>query len=303
MKKRALGKGLGALIGTGGSSAAVAGTVSIVAKSTAKGQGEGGYMVCPVSDITPNKKQPRRHFEKKALAELADSIRQKGIIEPIVVRVAGDGRVGYEIIAGERRWRAARMAGLTKVPVVTMQCTDEECLELAIIENIQREDLNPIEEAEAFRALTDFGLSQEEVARKVGKERATVANYLRLLKLPPEVKEEVIKSTISMGHARAILSLDGVAAQRELCRRVVAKGLSVRDTERFAKSGAQKNSSPSASVKLRVAGTELGLLEDELRKVFGTKVHVKDKAGRGRVEIEFYTPDERERIIELLRSR
>ena len=194
---------------------------------------KGGYLRCPVDEIVPNRFQPRRAFDDAKLQELVDSIKENDIIEPLVAR-RGDG--GYELIAGERRWRAAKLAGLKDVPVVVLDVTDEESLEFAIIENIQRENLNAIEEAEAYHRLMEtFSLSQEGVAKKVGKERATVANYLRLLKLPSEVKEEIVNGTVSMGHARAILSLDNHAKQRDICRRVVRKGLSVRETEHLVK--------------------------------------------------------------------
>ncbi len=255
---------------------------------------EGGYLRCPVDEIVPNRFQPRRSFDDAKLQELVDSIKENDIIEPLVAR-RGDG--GYELIAGERRWRAAKLAGLKDVPVVVLDVTDEESLEFAIIENIQRENLNAIEEAEAYHRLMEtFSLSQEGVAKKVGKERATVANYLRLLKLPFEVKEEIVNGTVSMGHARAILSLDNHAKQRDICRRVVRQGLSVRATEHLVKGYGQERrvATPKA--------THLAPLEAELRRLFGTKVVVKEKRGRGKVEIEFYSAEELDRIIELLRS-
>ncbi|MFQ5586684.1 MAG: ParB/RepB/Spo0J family partition protein [Thermodesulfobacteriota bacterium] len=255
---------------------------------------EGGYLRCPVDEIVPNRFQPRRAFNEAKMQELVDSIKENDVIEPLVVRkIEG----GHELIAGERRWRAAKLAGLRDVPVVVLDVTDEESLEFAIIENIQREDLNAIEEAEAYRRLMDgFSLSQEGVAKKVGKERATVANYLRLLKLPSEVKEEIVKGTVSMGHARALLSLDNHAKQREVCKRVVQKGLSVRETEQLVKRyGRERRAAvPKA--------THLAPLEAELRRLFGTKIVVKERRGRGRVEIEFYSPEELDRVLELLRS-
>jgi len=254
-----------------------------------------GYMRCPVDEIVPNKFQPRRAFDEANLAELADSIKENGIIEPLVARRGTDG--GYELIAGERRWRAAKVAGLREVPLVVLDVTDKESLEFAIIENIQRENLNAIEEAEAYQRLMDsFTLTQDGVAKKVGKERATVANYLRLLQLPAEVKDEIVNATISMGHARALLSLDNHAKQRDVCKRVVQKGLSVRETEKLVKGYGreQKRDIPKA--------TYLAPLEDEMRRLFGTKVAVKEKRGKGRLEIEFYSAEELDRIIELLRS-
>jgi ParB family chromosome partitioning protein len=273
-KKKVLGRGLGALIDK------VEGPTN-------------NYLLCPVEDIMPNRRQPRKRFDPQTLKELADSIKEKGVIEPLIVR-RDSGR--YELVVGERRWRASKIAGLKEVPVIIVDATEEESLELAIVENIQREDLNAIEEAEAYRTLLGFGLSQEEVARKVGKERATVSNYLRLLNLPPEVKEEIIKGNLTMGHARAILSLPGHAAQRELCKKVIKKGLSVRATELLATRG----SSPATRAAAKVL--HLTPIEEEMRKVFATKVSVKERNGKGKIEIEFYSPEERERIIELLRS-
>lgn len=286
MSKKVLGRGLSALMGE-----------PLRSPRSTEGEGNGtGYMLYPIGSIVPNKQQPRRTFRPEALKELADSIKEKGIIEPLVVRRSG---VDFELIAGERRWRAAKSLGLIEVPVVIMDVTDEESLELAIIENIQREDLNPMEEAEAYQRLVDTGLSQEQVAKKVSKERATVANYLRLLKLPPEVKMELVTGKISMGHARAILSLDGHGAQRELCKKVISKGLSVREAEKLARAHKETKSEKRAAPH---ASTPLGAIEDELRRRFGTKVRVKDKGGKGRIEIEFYSSDERERVLDLLRG-
>lgn len=279
-KKKVLGRGLGALIGN----------VERAQPSTQE-----KYRLCPINDISPNERQPRKRFEEAALKELSDSIKEKGIIEPLVVR---RNSAGLELIAGERRWRAAKLAGLREVPVVIMDATDEESLELAIIENIQRQDLNAVEEAESYKSLMSFGLSQEEVAQKVGKDRATVANYLRLLRLPHEVKEELAKGTLTMGHARAILSIDNHGAQTELCRKIITQGLSVREAEKLA-------SSPSATKRAsrtKNAGiSQCAGIEDELRAIFGTKIAVKDKAGKGRIEIMYFSGEERERIIDMLR--
>jgi ParB family chromosome partitioning protein len=283
-KKKVLGRGLGALIGDAGRAGGAG----------EKTGAEGRFIICPITDISPNRLQPRKSFDEAALKELSDSIKEKGVIEPVVVRKNSGG---YELIAGERRWRAAKMAGFGEVPAVIADVSDEESLEFAIIENIQREDLNAIEEAEAFRSLVNFGLSQEEVAKKVGKERATVANYLRLLKLPPEVKDELAGGRISMGHARAILSIEGHAAQANLCRSIIRKGLSVREAEALAQRGSTR-----APKKTRTRDAAISPLEDALREKFGTKVLVKDKGGRGRIEILYYSVEERERIIELLKA-
>jgi len=282
-KKKVLGRGLGALIAD--------------APSASSGV-QSRYRLMPAAEISPNASQPRKHFDEAALRELADSIKEKGIIEPLIVRRTPSG---YELIAGERRWRASRMAGLLDLPVVVTDATDEECIELAIIENVQREDLNAIEEAEAYKTLMGFGLSQEAVAKKVGKERATVANYLRLLRLPIEVKEELAKGSISMGHAKALLAIDSHAAATELCRRIIVKGLSVRQAEALAnEKGAGRK--PAKTKKAAGVGAALSAVEDELRGIFGTKVAFKEKGGRGVVEIGYFSADERERIIELLRS-
>lgn len=280
VKRKALGKGLSALI------------------QTPEKIGD-NYLQCSINEITPSSVQPRKDFNEQHLQELADSIKEKGIIEPLLVRRSGNGY--YELIAGERRWRAAKLAGLKEVPVVVRDATDEESLELAIIENIQRADLNAMEEAEAYKNLMDrFGLSQDETAKRVGKERATVANYLRLLKLPPEVKDELKNGAISMGHAKVLLSLDGHATQREICRRIIQKELSVRETEEIAKYYTKGDKKSSSSSQKKTAHVKS--LEDELRNIFGTKVLVKDKKGKGRVEVEFYSYEELERILEMFRN-
>ncbi|MBI5236744.1 MAG: ParB/RepB/Spo0J family partition protein [Deltaproteobacteria bacterium] len=277
-KKKVLGRGLGALI-----SSSNAGSDSDSKE----------YISCPISDITPFKGQPRKRFDDSALKELADSIREKGVLEPLLVR---RDSTGFELIAGERRLRAAQLAGLNRVPVRITQASDEECLEIAIIENIQRQDLNAMEEAEAYRHLMSFGLTQEAVAKKVGKERATVANYLRLLKLPIEVRDELVKGAISMGHARALLAIESHSAQVELCRRIITKGLSVREAEAAISTKAVKGAKKTAKTR------EPSSLEDELRVLFGTKIVVQDRNGKGRIQINYFSADERERIIEMLRT-
>lgn len=274
-RKKALGKGLGALI------------------TDATSVPRGDFLNAPIDEIQTSRRQPRKRFDQAGLTELADSIKENGIIEPLVVRRVSSG---LELIAGERRWRAARAAGLKFVPVVIKDATDAHCFELALIENIQREDLDAMEVADAYKTLVDQGLTQEEVARKVGKDRATVTNYLRLLKLPPEVTAEIISGKISMGHARAILSIEGPAAQRKLCREVVSKGLSVRETERLAARGERKVP-PTEKTAIH-----LKPIEKELRELFGTKVTITERSGRGRVNIEFYSSEERERILDILRS-
>ncbi len=279
-KKKVLGRGLGALI------------------TDSKSSGRAGNLLtCDLSKLSPGLRQPRKKFVEGALVELSNSIKENGIIEPLVVRKSSGG---YEIIAGERRFRAAKMAGLKEVPIVVMDVTDEKSLELAIIENVQREDLNPIEEAEAYKSLMDFGMSQDGVAKKVGKERATVANYLRLNKLPTEVKAELIKGTIMMGHARAILSVSSAAGERELCRKVVKKGLSVRETEELARSMSLKGKSSKTTAKK--IDLQVRAIENELKEIFAAKVSLKDRSGKGKIEISYFNSDERERILEILRT-
>lgn len=288
IKKNVLGRGLGALINEN----AVAGVVAI--EGSAKGK---RFLMCRVASISPNRYQPRRVFDEESLKNLCASIKEKGVLEPLLVKSELDG---YELIAGERRLRASKMAGLSEVPVIVLDVTNEESLELAIIENIQREDLNAIEEAKAYQTLTGFGLSQIDVAQKVGKQRATVANYIRLLKLPTEVKDEIAKGVISMGHARALLSIESHAAQREILRKIISGDLSVRATEalvRNALSGGAANAGKAVSAVKK--NPELASIEESLKGVFSTKVSIKERGGKGRFEIEYFSKEERERLIEL----
>ena len=222
-------------------------------------------------------------------------------MEPLIVRVEKDSANSYELIAGERRLRASIRADLKEVPVIIMNVDDEESLEIAIIENIQRENLNAIEEADSYQALMNFGLTQEEVAKKVGKQRATVANYLRLLKLSPEIKDEILKDRISMGHAKAILSIETMSGQRQLCIEIITKGLSVREAEALA-NGSAGLSGGLKSKKSSKLSRKLLPIEKELMEVFGTKVLLHDRAGKGKVEIQYYSKDERERILDMLKG-
>ncbi len=247
--------------------------------------------------LRPNKFQPRTTMNDAGIEELARSIRANGIIQPIAVRKV-EGR--YEIIAGERRWRAAQRAGLLKVPVVVRDIPEERLLAAALIENIQREDLNPIEEANAYRRLGDeFHLTQEQIAEAVGKDRSSVANYVRLLKLPREVRDNVASGSLSMGHARAILGLTDESAQLRVAHTVLHKGLSVRETEALVKKAAHPQPSkgpPKKDVHTRAA-------EDQLRFALGTRVRIVRKGKGGRVEIDFSSEDELQRIYELLTER
>ena len=249
-----------------------------------------------INRIVPGEQQPRRIFNDQALKELASSIKEKGILQPIIVSRTGDGT--FRLIAGERRWRAASLAGLKKMPVLIKDVASEDSLEIALIENIQREDLNPIETAAAFqRLMKDFNLTQEELSAKVGKERATVANYLRLLKLPEEVKSLINKGIFSMGHARAILSIEGKSDQIEAARKIIDRGLSVREAETIAKQFDKNARKPHSH---RRKDPNIASLEDKLIRSLGTKVHIQHKGKKGRIEIEYYSLEELDRILDML---
>ncbi|HEY7791426.1 MAG TPA: ParB/RepB/Spo0J family partition protein [Vicinamibacterales bacterium] len=253
--------------------------------------------------LAPNRYQPRGVMDEAALAELADSIRANGIIQPIVVRTVDGGR--YEIIAGERRWRAAQRAGLHRVPVAVKQVEaghEKALLEMALVENVQRADLNPVEEALAYRRLAnDFNRTQDEIAVAVGKDRATVANYMRLLKLPEELRAELAAGRLSMGHARALLALGEEAQQRNLSREIIARSLSVRETEALVrkltgdgdKKPEARETKPKADVHTRAA-------EEQLRLSLGTSVRIVRRGSRGRIEIDFVSEDELIRIYDHL---
>ncbi|MBI4683979.1 MAG: ParB/RepB/Spo0J family partition protein [Nitrospirae bacterium] len=254
-----------------------------------------------INRIFPGGEQPRKIFRDNSLNELSSSIKARGVLQPILVSRVGDG--SFKLIAGERRWRASQIAGLKKIPAIIKEVASEDALEIALIENIQREDLNAIETAEAFnRLMKDFDLTQEELSEKVGKDRATVANYLRLLKLPEEIKTLVSDGELSMGHARAILSIEGRINQIEAARAVIKKGLSVRETEALGKNinfpGVKKSKITPPHRDAQIAA-----LEDKLIKSLGTKVkiHHKGKKG-GRIEIEYYSLEELDRLLEILMS-
>lgn len=277
--RQALGKGLGALIPE---------------KGVPEGEGKKALQQCGIEEVQPNPFQPRKTFSDEQLQELVDSIREKGILQPLLVRRKSDG---YELIAGERRWRAAQRAGLREIPILVRDVSDSEMLELSLIENIQRENLNPIEEAEAYKRLVEqFHFTQEEISKKVGKDRTTIANTVRLLRLPPEIKLSLAEGKITMGHARAFLSLDGVDKQKLLWKRLLAGGLSVRQTESLVKR-LRTRSSPTP----RRSNPEWSALVEELQRALGTKVRIVGKRKRGKIEIDFFSPDELDRIIELLR--
>jgi len=286
MEKRGLGRGLGALIpeqdSREDSRLLKAGKVQIVIN-------------IPLDKIKANKFQPRAEFDKQALNDLAASIKEKGVIQPVIVRSQQDG---YELIAGERRFRAAKMLNLNEVPAIIKDVSDIDSLELSIIENVQREDLNPIDQAKAFKRLLDeFNMTQEGISATIGKDRATVANILRLLKLPEKIQAFVSRGTISMGHAKAILGLDKESEQMRLCTKVIKNDLSVRDTEGHAKklSGGTKKKKPEKDPNLMV-------IEEQLSDVLGTKVKISRSKQGGKIEIEFYSEKDLERVVTRLKS-
>ena len=257
----------------------------------------------PLNDIEPNRAQPRTRFDEDALQELADSIKQYGIIEPIVVQKKGSR---FEIIAGERRWRAARIAGLKKVPVVVKEYSEDEIFTIALIENIQRQDLNPIEEAVAYQKLIqELKLKQDEVAEKVSKSRTAITNSMRLLKLDPRVQQMLIDEMISEGHGRALIPITDGDEQFTLAMKVFDEKLSVRETEKMIKKLQEEKTRPSETEddKKKDDSFIYKEIEEKLKKVLGTKVEIKRKANNtGKIEIEYYSIDELERIIEMMEN-
>ena len=278
MQKQALGKGLGALIPD----------LSVLNDKERKAL---GIAEIELDKIVPNEYQPRKTFQDDAMKELAASIKEHGVIQPIIVHRIGSN---YGLIAGERRWRASRLAGLKTIPALVKEATKRELIEQALIENIQREDLNPLEAAEAYKRLQDeFKLTQEDLAKRVGKERSTVTNFLRILSLPKEVKHELAAGNLSMGHAKALLSMERVRDQLQAAQMIVKKGLSVREAEALA--GKLKN--PAKEKKPKVSH-ELKSVEDKLRKSLGTKVSITATAKGGRIVIDYYSNEELDRILE-----
>lgn len=294
VKRKGLGKGLDSLIPENKS-----------VKPTVKPEKEEesvktGEQMLKINQVEPNREQPRKHFEEDALLELADSIKQYGVLQPLLVRKRKDY---YEIIAGERRWRAAKLAGVKEVPVIIKEYTEQQAVEIALIENIQRENLNPIEEAMAFKKLlTEFNLKQDEVAERVSKSRTAVTNSMRLLKLGEKVQQMIIDDMITTGHARALLAIDDEEQQYLLATKIFDEKLSVRETEKLIKS--LKN--PKKQVKV-VKTVENAFVYDDLaekmKRVLGTKVSISPKGnGKGKIEIEYYSDDELERMFEMITS-
>jgi ParB family transcriptional regulator, chromosome partitioning protein len=284
MTRKALGRGLGALLSAEGTATATEDATEI-----------------PIDLIDPSALQPRSIFDEGKLEELAQSIRANGVVQPLLIRRKG---ARFELIAGERRWRAAQSAGLLKVPAVIRNVSDDKVLELALIENIQREDLNPIEEARAYRNLIEtIGLTQETVAERVGRDRSYVTNYLRLLRLPDDLQELLQKGRLSTGHARTLLGLDHVDAQRRIARKIIEQDLSVRATERLVKGMTQAQAGPrKSSTKIAERDPNIRAAENRLRRKFGTQVRIVQPPGAnsGRIELEFYNHTDLDRIYKLL---
>jgi ParB family transcriptional regulator, chromosome partitioning protein len=284
-QRKALGRGLGALLGTSELDVEQLREIDI-------------------DRILPNSQQPRKNFDEEALEELANSIRQHGVVQPIVVRALDDGF--FQLIAGERRWRASQRAGLTRLPAVIRQAGEHDTLEIALIENLQRQDLNPLEEAQAYEKLiVDFGMTQDEVAKRVGKNRATVANMLRLLKLPSEVQQWLRDNKLSTGHAKALLSLSEPDAILDAAKKVIQGNLSVRHAEmlvgRIAKGEAQNG---DLAVDSEVEDPNVKAAIRALEQVIGTKVAIHETGGKGKIEIHFYSFEEMNRLYEgLLRTK
>ena len=280
-KKLALGKGLGALI----------------PDISAAGDMEADYFYCQVSLIRSNRYQPRKKFKEKELAALSASIKEQGIIQPLLIRRLEDG---YELVAGERRLRAAKLAGYRDVPCVIKDLTEKQLLEMSLVENLQRENLNPMEESDAYhRLITEFELTQEEVAIHVGKSRSAVANFLRLRQLPESIKESIVDGALSMGHARALLGISNKAQQSAVWRAVVAKGLSVRETESLV-NRLKKESGDSRKRKEGSDEIYFTNISEELSRNFGTKVKIRRRGQKGKVEIEFYSNEDLDRLLHLL---
>jgi ParB family chromosome partitioning protein len=279
MNRKALGRGLGALLSSDS-------TIDLGAEPSE----------VDLDSIVPGPMQPRTHFDEAALESLAESIRSHGIVQPLLVRRKGDG---YELVAGERRWRAAKLAGITRVPVVVKEVPDESLLEIALIENIQRENLNPIEEAQAYRKLIDtVGLTQESLASRVGRDRSYITNYLRLLKLTDDVQQLVKEGRLSTGHARALLALNHPDLQRRIARQVIDGGLSVRVTEQLVQKASEEK--PARRPPLPI-DPNIKAAETKLRRALGTQVKILQAAdGKGKLEISFFNTRDLDRIYNLL---
>jgi ParB family chromosome partitioning protein len=277
-KRKALGRGLSALF-----------------PETAISEDDRGFFYCPIESISPNPHQPRQNFGESELIELADSIKEKGVIQPILVSQTKDG---FQLIAGERRWRAAQKVGLDKIPAWIRDVSPAEALELALVENIQRRDLNPIEEASAYQELMQkFDLTQEALSKRIGKDRSTIANLLRLLKLPAIIQQDLIDGQLTTGHARVMVSIESPSAQKEIRDSIIRKSLSVRQTESLVKKtlAPKKPKSPKNGTDYYIES-----LAKDLQKALSTKVAIRRKGKKGRIIIEFYSDEELGRLIDIL---
>ncbi|MCQ1531670.1 ParB/RepB/Spo0J family partition protein [Lutispora saccharofermentans] len=274
MAKKALGKGLSALI-----------------PENPELSNDNSVLQLKITEIEANENQPRRKFDEEALNSLAESIKEHGIVQPIIVRRDGEG---YQIVAGERRWRAARIAGLKAVPVVVKDYSETQILEIALIENLQREDLNPIEEANAYKTLMEeHSFSQDEIGKRIGKSRSAITNSLRLLNLPAEIVEHLVSGKLTAGHARAILAFDDDKKRIEVAERIINEGLNVRQVEKLSKE--------KKSVKrVKTKSAEICDIEERLRNIFGTKVTITHSKKKGKIEIEYYGIDDLDKILDLL---
>ncbi len=297
--KKGLGKGLGNLIPEGDKSASNTKVVEKIVEKEVIVR-EPAEIVLKINEVEPNREQPRRNFDEDSLLELSESIKQYGIIQPIIVKKRDDY---YEIVAGERRWRAAKMAGIKEVPVVIKDFSDREIMEVALIENLQREDLNPIEEALAYqRLIKEYNLKQDEVAERVSKSRVTVTNSMRLLKLDERVQKMLIDDMLSSGHARALLAVEDGEKQFTLAMKIFDEKLSVRETEKLIKS--MQHPQKSRPARLPEYDFVYRDAEEKLKAAVGTKVVIKNKDNnKGKIEIEYYSKDDFERIVEMLSAR
>lgn len=281
MERKALGKGIGALIPE---------------KEHEKGE---KIIYVALNQIRPNPLQPREHFDQHSLEELTQSIKEKGVIQPVLVRRRGEN---YELIAGERRFRAANLLNLKEIPVIVKEVDDRDSLELSLIENIQRQELNPIEEARAYQHLVDkFGLTQERLSEVLGKARSTVVNTLRLLKLPLEIQDEIKKGRLSFGHARALIEIDDLNRQRKLAQEAISKALSVRELENLIKIHRPRISPHKKRIPLQ-SEPYVAVLEEELQHILATKVRISKRKKRGHILIEFYSPEDLERIVNAVKG-
>ena len=291
-KNRGLGKGLEALFSN---SEIDTQEISVTKKEESE---EKGISFININEIKPNQNQPRKSFNEEKLEELAASIIENGLIQPVILRKADKG---YEIVAGERRWRACRKAGLKEIPCIIREFTDEQNMLIAIIENMQREDLNPIEEAEGLnQMIVNFGMTQEQVSKSVGKSRPYITNALRLLKLPSEIREMLLKNQLSAGHARAIAGIGDTEKQIQLAEYVIREELSVREIEKIIKE--ENASKKKISRKKAEKSADVRKVEDDLKQIMGTKVNLNQSGKKGKIEIEYYSRDELERLIEMLKS-